>query len=67
MGRTGRKVLFLLMMAGEHLEASQRLYYLSVDWLNLNMHGLDYLETKVYLTLHAPRNQILKKEYRIVQ
>jgi len=31
----------------QHLEESQRLYYLSVDWLNLNMHRLDHLETKV--------------------
>jgi len=34
-----------ISMAGEHLEESQRLYYLSMDWLNLNMHGLDHLET----------------------
>jgi len=39
--------LSLISMAGEHLEESQRLYYLSVDWLYLNMHGLDHLETKV--------------------
>jgi len=39
--------LSLIRMASEHLGESQRLYYLSVDWLNLNMHGLDYLETKV--------------------
>jgi len=37
----------LIRMAGEHLEESQRLYYQSVDWLNLNMHGLDYRETNV--------------------
>jgi len=43
--------LSLIRMAGKHLEESQRLYYLSVDWLNLNMHvhgpprnqGADYL------------------------
>jgi len=39
--------LLLIRMAGGHLEESQRLYYLSVDWWNLNMHGLDHLETKV--------------------
>ena len=39
--------LSLIRMAGKHLEESQRLYYLSVDWLNLNMHGLDHLEAKV--------------------
>jgi len=38
--------LSLIRMAGEHLEESQRLYYLSMDWLDLNMHGLDHLETK---------------------
>jgi len=38
--------LLLIKMAGEHLEESQRLYYLSVDWLNLNMHGLNHLETR---------------------
>jgi len=37
----------LIRMAGEHFEESQRLYYLSVDWLNLNMHGLDHQETKL--------------------
>jgi len=37
--------LSLIRMAGEHLGESQGLYYLSVDWLNLNMHGLDHLET----------------------
>jgi len=59
--------LSLISMAGEHLEESQRLYYLSVDWLNLNMHGLYHLETKVQITWEAPRNQILKKESGIVQ
>jgi len=39
--------LSLIRIAGEHLEESQTLYYLSVDWLNLNMHGPDQLETKV--------------------
>jgi len=39
--------LWLIRMVGEHLEESQKLYYLSVDWLNLNMHRLDHLETKV--------------------
>ena len=57
----------LIRMAGEHLEESQRLYYLRVDWLNLNMHGLDQLETKVSMTWEALRNQILKKESGIVQ
>jgi len=41
------KGLLLIRMAGEHLEESQRLYYLRWDWLNLNMHGLDHLATKV--------------------
>jgi len=39
--------LSLIIIAGKHLDESKRLYYLSVDWLNLNMHGLDHLETKV--------------------
>jgi len=39
--------LSLIRMAGKHLEESQRLHYMSVDWLNLKMHGLDQLETKV--------------------
>jgi len=39
--------LSLITMAGEYLEESQRLYYLRVDWLNLNMRGLDHLATKV--------------------
>ena len=39
--------LSLIWMAGEHLEGSQRLYYLSVDWFNLNIHGLEHLETRV--------------------
>jgi len=36
--------LSLIRMPGEQLEESQRLYYLSVNWLNLNMHDLDHLE-----------------------
>jgi len=39
--------LSLIRMPDEHLKETQRLYYLSLDWLNLNMHGLDHLETKV--------------------
>ena len=39
--------LSLIRMGDEHLDESNRLSYLSVDWLNLNMHGLDHLETKV--------------------
>jgi len=57
----------LIRMAGEHLEDSPGLYYLRVDWLNLNMHGLDHLETKVWITWEAPRNQILKTESGLVQ
>jgi len=59
--------LLLIRMAGEYLEESQRLYYLSVDWLNLNMHGLDHLETKVEITGEVLRNQNLMKESGIVQ
>jgi len=59
--------LLLIRMAGEYLKESQRLYYLSVNWLNLNMHGLDHLKTKVYITWEALRNQILKKESGIVK
>jgi len=46
---TRRKLngLSLIRIVGEDLEESQRLYYLSVNWLNLNMHGLDHLEPKV--------------------
>jgi len=37
----------LISMAGEYFDESQWLYYLSVDWVNLNMHGPVPLETKV--------------------
>jgi len=39
--------LSLIRMAGEHLKESQRLDSLSVNWLGLNMEGLDHLENKV--------------------
>jgi len=60
------KGLSLIRMPGEHSEESQKLYYLSVDWLNITMHGLNHLETRVYIHWETPRNQILKKESEIV-
>jgi len=39
--------LSLIRVAGENLEDFETLYYLSVNWLNLNMHSLDQLKTKV--------------------
>jgi len=39
--------LSLIQMAGKYFQESQRLYYLSVNWLNLNMHSLYHFETKV--------------------
>jgi len=38
--------LLLIRMAGEHLDQSQRVYYMDVDCLNLNMHSLDHVEIK---------------------
>ena len=38
---------WLIRMAGEHLEETQRVYYVTMNGLNVSMHSLDDRQTKV--------------------